>query len=1564
MRIAFILAILLLGFQAFSQIPVFTGKPVSLRSEEALQAQFGEYAVFQIDIPALNAFVKGEAGTRSFRLEPGARHDWDLHVEPFDIRAPGYQLRIATEDGVVATPPAENKTFRGQRGQDPLQRVSLTIDHEFLYGFVEEGEETYFIEPLRYFLANAAPDQFLLYPASKVIQLEGKTCGVDELRHRKSEYQAEKPADMPETGNCYRVELAIASDWLMHQAYGSAGAVENHNIGVMNNVAANWDDEFSDEINFLIVEQFVSSCSTCDPWTSSTNANTLLQDFTDWGPTGFNATHDVGQMWTHRDFDGPTIGIAWLASVCSSDRYHLLSDFGSNADLKRVMTAHEIGHNFDAVHDPSGSPYIMAPAVQNTTIWSALSQIDINAFILQVDPPDGCLSFCPPPLPPTPAFTANITNLCPGSFVSFFDESSNQPSSWNWSMPGASPSSSTQQSPTVVYNNPGAYNVTLTVANSNGSNSLTKTGYIVVTPSGGTDFFFFEGFENGPGSWLVQNPDNGIAWTSATVNGTRQGSKAMMLDNFNYPVVGQRDGLVSPAFSLFGRENAVLEIEYAYTRYNASRRDSLIVFISTNGGGSYTRLFAATEDGNGNFATKTDQITAFNPQSANEWCFGPGGPDCLSLDLSAYAGFTNCRIRIENYTGRGNRMYIDNVRIMSECENFVPPVVNFTATPTDGCAALQVNFQDLSTNSPASWNWSFPGAIPTSSTLQDPVVLYPVPGVYTVTLTATNPAGSNTLTKTEYIVAGGPPTAGFSFAVAGYSASFINTSSANASSWSWDFGDGATSSLQDPPPHAYEEDGVYEVTLIADSGCGTSTWTDTVVISNPPLAGFSANPASGCVPLTVYFTNESTSNAETFSWSFPGGDPAASTEENPVVVYSDDGVYQAILITSNGNGNDTLIRMAAVEVGLPSQAGFSVVVTGDTAVFANVSENADAYHWDFGDGAASTDSDPVHVYTQSGSYEVTLTAFGVCDTATAVQTVEVVLAPVAGFIASDTSGCASLTVQFTDQSENTPTGWFWSFEGGDPATSTDPDPVVTYLQAGAFGVTLIATNGAGSDTLTLSGYVEAAAGPVAGFNTEVDGTVATFTNTSSNALSHFWDFGDGNVSEESDPVHTFAAAGSYEVTLIATNGCGSDTMVADVAVLLPPTAAFSANPEAGCAPLTVSFENLSSNDAESFGWHFPGGNPATSDAFEPIVEYAQPGLYDVVLIAFSASGGSDTLSLPAAVEVLPFPEAGFTYEVLNGGEVVFENTSAHADAYAWDFGDGNESTAAEPVHTYAETGAFTVVLTAEGPCGSDTYSLEVVIEAVVPTAAFSATPLGGCVPLTVQFTDETYGNPSQWNWSFPGGSPPVSSEQHPVVSYESAGPYTVTLQVANVAGSDVLEQSEYIVAADVPEAGFSYEVQPDGATVVFTNHTLGADAFHWDFGDGDTSLLHSPTHVFDGGGDYTVVLTATNACGAGEDAEVILISSSLDIGVGEHLWIYPNPNTGQFSVRITAPLRSNELVQLRLISALGQVWFQEETALLQGELLFSVNRPDLASGLYWLTVQIGDRQTGSMVVVE
>lgn len=1458
MRIAFTLSLLFSWFVTFAQAPVFFGEPFAPRASEALDMQFGEYAVYRIDVSSLNHYAKHGQGARPFRLDLAGQHSWDIEIQARDLRGEAYQIRVATEEGLESYPVSENKTFRGLLGQNASNVVSLTLDHEFIYGYFEEGEETWFIEPLWYFIPGSDKDLFVVYPASKVIPAEGKTCGVNELEHRKGEIHGPEPGGSPENGNCYRLELAIASDFSMYVKFGNVPGVENHNIGVMNNVANNYDNEFSDEINFFIVTQFVSSCSTCDPWTSSTDAGVLLDDFTDWGPSGFGVTHDLGQLWTNRDFDGSTVGLAWLSAVCTAFRYHCLQDFTSNANLLRVMTAHEIGHNFSATHDPSGSPHIMAPTVQNTSTWSTQSVTEMNSFILQVDPPNGCLTICPPPLPPTPLFTANLTTLCTGSFVTFFDESINQPSSWSWSMPGATPSSSTERSPTVIYNNPGVYSVTLTVTNSNGSNSLTKPAYISVTPSGGTDFFFFESFENGLGSWALQNPDNGITWTNTAVNGTRQGTKAMMMDNYSYSSSGQRDGMVSPTFSLFGRNNVTLEIEYAYARYNATRRDSLIVYISTNNGSTYTRLFAATENGSGNFATRADLTTPFNPANTGEWCYGTGGPNCLSLNLSAFSGFPNCKIKIENYTGRGNRMYIDNVRIMSACEVSVPPIANFTGIPTSGCAPLQVNFQDQSLNNPLSWSWSFPGAIPPSSILQNPIVLYPTPGTYTVTLTASNPAGSNSITKTNYITVGGPPTAQFTFSVNGSTVSFTNTSSANATGFSWDFGDGTTSTLQNPPPHTYATDGAFIVTLTATNACGSSTFPLTVLIETSPTAGFSADPTSGCAPLTVQFTDESSANVLSWNWSFPGGDPATSTGENPVVTYQTPGTYNVTLIVSSSHSSDTLTLSNLIMAAEGASASFSSVVSGDTVTFTNTSTNAVSYLWDFGDGNTSTEENPEHIYSQNGNYDVTLTAFGSCDTTTVTQAVEIALVPVAAFSAGQTSGCTPFLVQFTDASFNNPSSWSWTFDGGSPASSTEQHPAVEYLSPGIFGVTLTVTNSAGSDTYTETAFITVEVGPQAGFTASVNSTVASFTNTSTNSLSYFWDFGDGASSTETDPVHDFGTDGEYTVTLIATNDCGPDTITSVVVIVTPPLAAFSAAPQEGCAPLTVEFTDESSENATAWSWSFDGGLPANSAERDPVVQYLSPGVYGVTLTVTNAAG-SDTYSETQYITVNSGPSAGYTFAVTNYTQVDFTNNSSNAISYQWDFGDGNSSLEANPQHIYAGDGLYAVQLIATNDCGSDT--TETLLEiATPPVPGFSADVTSGCAPLTVQFTDASSANTTGWSWTFEGGTPASSTEQNPVVEYLSPGVFGVTLTVSNGAGENSEITEDYIHVLGLPGADFSFVA--NGTTVDFTNTSTDATAYVWDFGDGNTSTEVDPQHTYAGAGSYIIEMIATNDCGS------------------------------------------------------------------------------------------------------
>ncbi|MEM8909951.1 MAG: M12 family metallo-peptidase, partial [Bacteroidota bacterium] len=425
--------------------------------QKLLSTQFTDYQIYQVETHALNAYVKEKKTEIHLRLQFGSQYSWEMQLLDNDIRSPEYKVQVATETGVIAYPRGENKSFMAFPNHE-LGRVRLTIDDEFIYGFVEEGGETYYIEPLWYFDKKAATDLFVVYAASDVIPDKTKTCGLD---HDHSVHE-KKHHDLPDVvkpgvGNpplaemmtCFDVEIAIASDWLMWQDYGGMANLENRNIGVMNAVQADYDDEFNWELNYVIVTQFFSSCSTCDPWTASTAAGTLLGSFRSWGNGGgFGVTYDVAQLWTDRNYNGSTVGIAYLSGVCNFNRYHANQDYTGNANSIRQLTSHELGHNFGSGHDAGGSPCIMAPAINGSSCWSAASQNVINNFTSGLI--NGCLAPCSAGVAPTALFSADVTDGCVPLTVNYFDASLGA-TSWSWTFEGGTPATSTDQNPTVTY---------------------------------------------------------------------------------------------------------------------------------------------------------------------------------------------------------------------------------------------------------------------------------------------------------------------------------------------------------------------------------------------------------------------------------------------------------------------------------------------------------------------------------------------------------------------------------------------------------------------------------------------------------------------------------------------------------------------------------------------------------------------------------------------------------------------------------------------------------------------------------------------------------------------------------------------------------------------------------------------------------------------------------------------------------------------------------------------------------------------------------------------------------
>jgi len=470
----------------------FEGQLLDNNDHPNLEEKFKSYQIYQIDATSLSRYIQSESTSARITLDLGEEHDWDLLLGPSNIRSSSYELRVQTENGVEVAAPGPNKAFNGYVQGAGGGMTALTVDENFIYGFIQKNDEVYYIEPLHYLVDSDAENTFVVYAESAVIKTDKHKCGADELAenkahafHRKIQLDAEHDNDTRGALlTCYDVDIALASDFSMVTKYGSVAGAENHNLGVLNNVSTNYDDEFNHMLTFVVVTHFISSCATCDPWSTSTAAGTFLNSFRSWGNGGgFGAgvVYDVASCWTNRNFNGGTVGVAWLNAICTSFRYNVLQDFSSTAWALRVLQSHELGHNFNASHDASGSNFIMAPAVNNSNTWSAASVASINAHV-QSRINNGCLTACSSGVPPVADFTSNVQSGCAPLSVSFTDNSTGA-TGWFWTFEGGTPGTSTAQNPTVDYFTEGTFDVTLEVSNAFGNDIVSQSDFIVVDDS-------------------------------------------------------------------------------------------------------------------------------------------------------------------------------------------------------------------------------------------------------------------------------------------------------------------------------------------------------------------------------------------------------------------------------------------------------------------------------------------------------------------------------------------------------------------------------------------------------------------------------------------------------------------------------------------------------------------------------------------------------------------------------------------------------------------------------------------------------------------------------------------------------------------------------------------------------------------------------------------------------------------------------------------------------------------------------------------------------------------------
>ena len=423
--------------------------------------------------------------------------------------------------------------------------------------------------------------------------------------------------------------------------------------------------------------------------------------------------------------------------------------------------------------------------------------------------------------------------------------------------------------------------------------------------------------------------------------------------------------------------------------------------------------------------------------------------------------------------------------------------------------------------------------------------------------------------------------------------------------------------------------------------------------------------------------------------------------------------------------------------------------------------------------------------------------------------------------------------------------------------------LILTLSSGIGAAAEIQVNSVDSIQATVS-----TANPVANFNANPTSGYAPlsvqFNDSSENATSVNWDFGDGNTSTDKDPTHIYSSAGNYTVVLTVINANGMNSTFAAITVLQPvlPVANFSSSVTSGTAPLNVQFTDLSLN-SEKWSWDF--GDGANSTERNPTHIYSSAGNYTVVLTVNNENGSnSKTLKIIVQKDVI-LPVANFNVNPTSGYAplyVQFTDLSQNANQWNWDFGDRATSTAQNPVHTYSAAGNYTATLTVINANGmNSTFAAITVLQPVLPVANFSSSVTSGTAPLNVQFTDFSL-NSEKWSWDFGDGA--NSTERNPTHIYSLAGNYTVVLTVNNENGSNS-KTLKIIVQKDVILPVANFNVNPTSGyaplSVQFTDLSQYAISRSWDFGDGANSTEQNPTHIYSAAGTYTVSLTAINENG-------------------------------------------------------------------------------------------------------
>ena len=847
-------------------------------------------------------------------------------------------------------------------------------------------------------------------------------------------------------------------------------------------------------------------------------------------------------------------------------------------------------------------------------------------------------------------------------------------------------------------------------------------------------------------------------------------------------------------------------------------------------------------------------------------------------------------------------------------------LANFTFSADVVVAGEEVRLADDSTGNPTQWNWDFGDG--TGAEGPEVSKIWESEGIFTVTMLIANELGDEAVQTHDFTVVAPdvllPPTADFTFPTntieVGEPLELTSTTTGEPDTLFWEFGDG-TNAVGNSVSKIFNSAGVFEVTLTASNAQGSDSDTATITVvpgGSPPQAVIANLPTSIDAGQTITLTSESTNSPTSTQWDFDDGNGDTGTEVR--YAWEEPGEYRITLTVSNAAGEDTTFRTIFVEpsVDLPV-ARFTesdlTVIAGESVSFADQSSNNPTSRlWEFGDGSTAEGANVDNTWSEPGQFTVTLTVTNEAGSDSTAKTVTVLPIPVdpptARFRVQSLNVNVGELVNFIDTSLGDPTEWSWNFRDGAPIVdSTAQNPAHAFSEPGTFTVELTASNEGGSDTFTRTIVVNDP--PDAAFGSSADELDVSFTDQSTNSpTSWAWTFGDGTTSSAQNPQKTYAEAGTYLVTLVASNDAGDSTPFrSSITVVERPTANFTFVVDG----LTVQFTNRSTDGPTAFSWNFGDGITVADSRENPTYTFAASDTYEVVLTATNGAG-SDTSRVPVTVRLAP-PQASFSCTVVNAGVSCDAGTSSNTVNYAW-----SAPTAVDPggvlgaggqlaTFTFSEGGDHRITLTAANAAGdTDLLTQTVTLNLPVPsiTAINTVSNTSGTVVLSAAATN----NPTSWTWSAaPDGTLIAgATTAAPTFSFPAPGRYVVSAVASNANGNSITASEVIDVQFPPVISQVSSTETSIGVVALSAVATNSPTAWRWSLPDSieGSSTSATPTFTFapfsapatrtfsgtvtaanaNGGTSQSVPFTVTVSATAPNLPPTVVVTSTDDAGNG------------------------------------------------------------------------------------